>query len=97
MYICKYGIAYVRCMGRGQEPRQHAQARHRFQRCGGPVLSLRDERLDYGEERWASLGWIRTLVGVVVHTERRGHAVRIISARKATKREAKYYVQRIEN
>ncbi|MFP3520722.1 BrnT family toxin, partial [Pseudomonas sp. SIMBA_077] len=41
-----------------------------FQR---PVLSLRDERLDYGEERWASLGWIRTLVGVVVHTERRGH------------------------
>lgn len=61
------------------------------------VLSLRDERLDYGEERWASLGWIRTLVGVVVHTERRGHAVRIISARKATKREAKYYVQRIEN
>lgn len=65
-----------------------------FQR---PVLSLRDERLDYGEERWISLGWIRTLVGVVVHTEQRGHAVRIISARKATKREAKYYVQRIEN
>ncbi|MFJ2339792.1 BrnT family toxin [Pseudomonas protegens] len=55
-----------------------------FQR---PVLSLRDERLDYGEERW-----IRTLVGVVVHTGRRGQAMRIISARKATKREAKYYV-----
>ncbi|BCQ58468.1 membrane protein [Pseudomonas sp. Boi14] len=65
-----------------------------FQR---PVLSLRDERLDYGEERWASLGWIRALVGVVVHTERRGQAMRIISARKATKREAKYYVQRKKN
>ncbi len=61
------------------------------------MLSLRDERLDYGEERWISLGWIRTQVGVVVHTERRGQAMRIISARKATKREAKYYVQRIEN
>lgn len=61
------------------------------------MLSLRDERLDYGEERWISLGWIRALVGVVVHTERRGQAMRIISARKATKREAKYYVQRIEN
>ncbi len=65
-----------------------------FQR---PMLSLRDERLDYDEERWISLGWIRALVGVVVHTERRGQAMRIISARKATKREAKYYVQRIEN
>lgn len=65
-----------------------------FQR---PMLSLRDERLDYDEERWISLGWIRALVGVVVHTERRGQAMHIISARKATKREAKYYVQRIEN
>ena len=65
-----------------------------FQR---PVLSLRDERLDDGEERWVSLGWTRTLVGVVVDSERRGQAMRIISARKATKREAKSYVQRIEN
>ncbi|MGH8360912.1 MAG: BrnT family toxin, partial [Pseudomonas sp.] len=33
----------------------------------------------------------------VVYTERRGDVIRIISARKATKQEAKYYVESIEN
>lgn len=62
-----------------------------------PVLSLRDERQDYGEERWISIGWIRSLVGVVVYTERRGNVIRVISARKATQQEAKRYVENIEN
>lgn len=62
-----------------------------------PVVSLRDDRVSYGEERWISLGLIASFVGVVVYTERRGNAIRIISARKATREEAKRYVQRIEN
>ncbi|BBP74604.1 MULTISPECIES: BrnT family toxin [Pseudomonas] len=62
-----------------------------------PMLALRDDRTDYGEERWISIGWIKILLGVVVYTERRGDAIRIISARKATKQEAKYYAERIEN
>ena len=62
-----------------------------------PVLSLHDGREDYGEERWISIGWIRSLVGVVIHTERRGDVIRIISARKATLQEAKRYVENIEN
>lgn len=62
-----------------------------------PMLVLRDDRVDYGEERWISLGWIKALVGVVVYTERRGDVIRIISARKATKQEAKRYVESIEN
>ncbi|NVZ62645.1 BrnT family toxin [Pseudomonas gingeri] len=62
-----------------------------------PMLALRDDRTDYGEERWISIGWIKILLGVVVYTERRGVAIRIISARKATKQEAKYYAERIEN
>lgn len=62
-----------------------------------PMLALRDERADYGEERWVGVGWIKMLIGVVVYTERRGDVIRIISARKATKREAKYYVENIEN
>jgi len=61
------------------------------------MLVLRDDRVDYGEERWISLGWIKALVGVVVYTERRGDVIRIISARKATKQEAKRYVESIEN
>ncbi len=41
--------------------------------------------------------WLKALIGVVVYTERRGEVIRIISARKATKREARYYDQIIEN
>ncbi|MCY1437287.1 Ribonuclease toxin, BrnT, of type II toxin-antitoxin system [compost metagenome] len=62
-----------------------------------PMLALRDDRTDYGEERWISIGWIKVLIGVVVYTERRGDVIRIISARKATKQEAKRYVESIEN
>ncbi|NMY05760.1 BrnT family toxin [Pseudomonas sp. WS 5059] len=62
-----------------------------------PMLALLDERADYGEERWVGIGWIKILIGVVVYTERRGDVIRIISARKATKQEAKYYVENIEN
>ncbi|MDQ0741666.1 BrnT family toxin [Pseudomonas sp. W4I3] len=62
-----------------------------------PMLALRDDRGDYGEERWIGIGWIKLLIGVVVYTERRGDVIRIISARKATKKEAKYYDANIEN
>ncbi|ATP51482.1 hypothetical protein CR512_19905 [Pseudomonas putida] len=46
---------------------------------------------------WVCLGWLKALIGVVVYTERRGEVIRIISARKATKWEAKHYDQSIEN
>lgn len=62
-----------------------------------PMLAMRDDRADYGEERWISIGWIKILIGVVVYTERSGDVIRIISARKATKQEAERYVERIEN
>jgi len=62
-----------------------------------PMLALRDDRADYGEERWIGIGWIKLLIGVVVYTERRGEVIRIISARKANKKEAKYYDANIEN
>ncbi|MGH8352198.1 MAG: BrnT family toxin [Pseudomonas sp.] len=60
-----------------------------------PLLALPDEREGYDEERWIALGWIRTLLGVVVYTERRGDVIRIISARKATRGEVRHYEQRI--
>ena len=62
-----------------------------------PMLVLQDDRRAYGEERWITIGLIKTLIGVVVYTERRGDVIRIISARKATKQEATRYVEYVEN
>lgn len=62
-----------------------------------PFLALRDSREDYGEERWINLGRISSLISVVVTTERQGDVIRIISARKATRREARHYAQTLEN
>lgn len=62
-----------------------------------PMLVLRDSREDYGEERWIGVGALAEHVAVVVYTERVGDVIRIISVRKATKHEAKAYVEYIEN
>lgn len=62
-----------------------------------PMLSVCDDQHDYDEARWVSLGWLRGLVGVVVYTERRGDVIRIISARKATRKEAIRYDRTIQN
>ena len=62
-----------------------------------PLLSLIDDRENYNEERWIAIGWMKSLVGVVVYTEQQGDVIRIISARKATKREVQHYEQAIKN
>lgn len=62
-----------------------------------PVLTALDGREDYGEERWIALGWMQAMMAVVVYVERSGPVIRIISARKATKHEAKRYEQSIKN
>jgi uncharacterized DUF497 family protein len=62
-----------------------------------PMLTRRDHPSACGEERWVSLGWLRSLLGVVVYTERQGDVIRIISARKATRREARSYDHYLEN
>jgi len=52
----------------------------------GPTFTYQDDRFDYGEERFVTLGLLRGLVVSIVHTEtpRRIH---IISFRRATKHE----------
>ncbi|CAK16655.1 BrnT family toxin [Pseudomonas entomophila] len=60
-----------------------------------PMLALRDERFDYAEARWISMGWINAWVSVVAYTERQGDVIRIISARRATRREVTRYVETI--
>jgi uncharacterized DUF497 family protein len=55
---------------------------------------MEDDRFDYGERRFVSLGLLRGRVIAVMHTEHRG-VTRIISARKATKYEQRIYFERI--
>ena len=62
-----------------------------------PVLVKRDNREDYGEVRWLGIGMMRFRIIVIIYTERNVDTVRIISARKATKREVKYYEKSIKD
>ncbi len=57
----------------------------------GPILTRADDRKNYGENRDVSLGALSPdAVLVVVHTERNSKT-RLISARKADRRERKVY------
>ena len=56
-----------------------------------------DIREDYGEKRWAGLGMIRGRTAYVVFTERESEAIRIISLRKASRRECKEYEKAIQD
>jgi uncharacterized DUF497 family protein len=51
---------------------------------------LADDRRDYGEDRFIALGLIAARVHVCVYTVRAGH-IRIISLRKANRRETMFY------
>ncbi len=61
------------------------------------MLTMEDRREGYGESRWISIGWLKELVGVVVYTEQVDDLIRIISARKATKKEVREYEKNIQN
>ncbi len=52
----------------------------------GPTFTFEDNRMDYGEQRWVTLGLLGDRVVVVVHTET-DEEIRIISMRKAVKNE----------
>ena len=63
------------------------------------MISVEDEEHSEEEERWATLGRDKiSVVLVIIHTFREIDAdncsIRLISARRATKREAKQYVER---
>ena len=55
---------------------------------------FKDDRYDYGEERFVTFGILEGRVVVVVHTENED-SIRIISVRKATKYEEKKYFSQI--
>lgn len=69
------------------------EARHIFD---GPVLTRADERADYGEVREISLGLLSPAAPLLVVHTARGEKTRLISARKANRRERKIYYEFLE-
>jgi uncharacterized protein len=62
----------------------------------GVTFTFEDDRFSYGEQRFVTLGLLAGIPVSVVHTESENE-VRIISFRKATKREAQIYFDEIQN
>ena len=52
----------------------------------GPTFTFEDDREDYGEQRWVTLGLLSAKVVVIVHTET-AEEIRVISMREADKDE----------
>ena len=63
----------------------------------GLLLLRPDTRKDYGESRSIGVGTIRGRTAFVVFTERGPNIIRIISLRKATRRERKQYEKAIQD
>ena len=57
----------------------------------GPVLTSLDNRLDYGEERYVSIGQVEKGALLVVAHTKRNERIRLISARPVSRKERKAY------
>ncbi len=62
----------------------------------GQTITILDDRIDYGEPRFVTVGLLQGRVVVIAHTET-DEVIRIISARKATKNEETTYFKEITN
>lgn len=63
---------------------------------GGPIATMPDNRFDYGEQRFVTFGLLDGYVVAIVHTED-ADTIRIISIRKATKREQVQFFNSVQN
>ncbi len=62
----------------------------------GNTFTLEDNRFDYDEMRFITLGLLQDIVVVIAHTERKD-SIRIISMRKADKHEQRRYYQSVND
>jgi uncharacterized DUF497 family protein len=60
----------------------------------GEIITFKDERYNYGEDRFITLGTLLNRVVIIVHTYR-NFTIRIISMRKANEREKNIYYKRL--
>jgi uncharacterized DUF497 family protein len=61
---------------------------------GGPCVTFVDDRFDYGEERFITLGLLAGRLVAIAHAPR-GETTRIISMRKGNRREEKIHQKRL--
>jgi uncharacterized DUF497 family protein len=61
----------------------------------GPCVTFVDSRFDYGELRLITLGLLDGRVVIIAHAPRGDDTTRIISMRKANRREQKIYQERL--
>jgi uncharacterized DUF497 family protein len=62
----------------------------------GTTYTFEDDRFVYGEQRFETLGLLAGVPVSIVHTETEDE-IRVISFRKATKREANLYSQQVQD
>jgi uncharacterized DUF497 family protein len=62
----------------------------------GVTFTLEDDHFSYGEQRLVTLGLLACITFSLVHTENENE-IRVISFRKATKREPQIYDDEIKN
>ena len=62
----------------------------------GVTFTFEDDRFGYAEQRFVTLGLLVGIPVSVVHTENE-HEIRIISFRKASKRESQIFYGEIQN
>ena len=60
----------------------------------GPTYTYEDDRFDYSEQRFITLGIVDEFVVSIVHTET-SRVIRILSLRKATKHEQAIFFKNI--
>ena len=60
----------------------------------GPTYTYEDDRFDYSEQRFITLGIVDEFVVSIVHTET-SRVIRVISLRKATKHEQAIFFKNI--
>jgi len=70
-----------------------ADAREVF---AGPTFTFEDDRFDYGEPRFVTLGILRGIIVSMVHTET-PRTIRVISFRKATKNEQTIFFRQVQD
>lgn len=85
----------------GEEKREINLRKHGidFMDCeeifAGPTATILDDRYHYDEERFVTFGLLADHVVAVAHTET-ADTIRVISIRKATKREQKLFFQTVQ-
>jgi uncharacterized DUF497 family protein len=62
----------------------------------GPTFTYEDDRFDYGEQRFVTLGFLGGIAVSIVHTEIPTR-IQIISFRRATRNEQEILFQNLQN